>query len=414
MDHVASPKVAPRLAFLALLSCGCPSAALVHAAPPEATSGLPPLGERDFEALTLDPSSLGSLDAGPLFERLASSSFAYYRFINPELTGLICERYAEEIRDEPMVNLHGDAHLEQYAVAVDGRGLADFDASTPGKPMVDFMRFATSLWLAADARQLDASRAVQAFFVGYRTALERADFEAPEPRVATAIRKSFKPPLEWIAQVEGFMEAPQDKVSEDATDRAGKEYIGVMARQNPDLGPGFFKPKRMGTLKMGIGSAREAKYLVRVEGETAAPDDDVFLEAKQVPSRPTAGCLDQPVAVPAAARIIEGQRRLSTGPQRFLGVFDFDERQFFIHAWRVNYTELSHTQIETNRDLEEIAFDVGVQLGHGHPKDIGDPKRNGLRPYLVTISERVEPTVATDARQLARLVTRAWQKSTAR
>ena len=37
----------------------------------------------------------------------------------------------------PLFNLHGDAHLEQYAITDLGRGLTDFDDSSRGPAIVE-------------------------------------------------------------------------------------------------------------------------------------------------------------------------------------------------------------------------------------------------------------------------------------
>ena len=41
----------------------------------------------------------------------------------------------------PTVTLHGDPHLEQYAVTDAGRGLTDFDDASKGPAILDLVRF---------------------------------------------------------------------------------------------------------------------------------------------------------------------------------------------------------------------------------------------------------------------------------
>ena len=52
----------------------------------------------------------------------------------------------------PEVNLHGDAHIEQYTVTNLGRGLSDFDDCTRGKAVIDLVRLGTSILIAARER----------------------------------------------------------------------------------------------------------------------------------------------------------------------------------------------------------------------------------------------------------------------
>ena len=72
------------------------------------------------------------------------------------------------------MRLHGDAHVEQYAVTDDSRGLDDFDDSALGPAVVDIVRFLGSLDLVARQKgwldQRDAF--VDAFFRGYERALQ--------------------------------------------------------------------------------------------------------------------------------------------------------------------------------------------------------------------------------------------------
>ena len=67
-------------------------------------------------------------------------------------------------------------------------------------------------------------------------------------------------------------------ISLDTFERGKKWYVDAMTAQHPELPAHFFATKRVGRLHAGIGSALNEKYLMRVEGATPAPDDDVILE----------------------------------------------------------------------------------------------------------------------------------------
>ena len=114
-------------------------------------------------------------DAPPEFRaRLAESPLAFFRFVNRAWTHAVCDAFTGEAPDLPPVRLHGDAHIEQYAVTATARGLDDFDDSARGPVVVDIVRFLGSLELAAKQREWTASlpAAVDAFFAAYRHALE--------------------------------------------------------------------------------------------------------------------------------------------------------------------------------------------------------------------------------------------------
>jgi len=91
------------------------------------------------------------------------------------------------------VNLHGDAHLEPYAVTRLGRGLTDFDDTTKGKPVIDLVRFGTSILLAAREKGWTSSESslLDAFFRGYRATLRNPGLQIHTPEFATRARKGF-------------------------------------------------------------------------------------------------------------------------------------------------------------------------------------------------------------------------------
>src|SRR5262245_11516163 len=86
-----------------------------------------------------------------LIDRVRADPFTYFRFINRAWTARVCERFAD-VTNPTIVRLHGDAHVEQFAVTNDAWGLDDFDDSTRGPTFVDIVRFLGSIDLAARER----------------------------------------------------------------------------------------------------------------------------------------------------------------------------------------------------------------------------------------------------------------------
>ena len=208
-------------------------------APLAASSTSPPRPpERDALALEFRASDFADRDA--LLGDLVESRFRYFRYVNGPFSSAICRRFAKgaaEAGKMPTVNLHGDAHVEQYAVALDGRGLADFDAATLGPPVIDWVRFATSLWLVADGDAAAGSSAVSAFFRGYRAALADPSVQAPEPRVAARMREKWGTPVAWLDGVETLM-VPLPLDEQEHMSEASAEYVAQILRQNPALRSG--------------------------------------------------------------------------------------------------------------------------------------------------------------------------------
>ena len=67
--------------------------------------------------------------------------------MNAAFAAETCRLFADVAASLPEVNLHGDAHVEQFAVTSLGSGLTDFDDCTRGDAVIDLVRFGTSLLL---------------------------------------------------------------------------------------------------------------------------------------------------------------------------------------------------------------------------------------------------------------------------
>lgn len=389
--------------------CGCTSAVVERPAGAERASATPPAAEADPLAIDYDRASFDH--ERKLLDRLRSSAFAYFRYLAGPFARTVCERYGATMASMPTVNLHGDVHVEQYAVADDGFGIVDFDDATKGPPLLDWLRFATSLFLAAKGDDASARVALDEFVEGYRKGLEdpNAVMAAPEPGPAKRIRQGFNTtPAEWLDQVTALIR-PLDNVDQAKMQQARTQYIGQILKQNPDLNEGFFALKKGGALDMGIGSAHEKKFLVRVEGPTASPEDDVILEKKQMKHQLLGKCVRGDASDPT--RVIDAQSRFSRSPQRFLGYVMLGSDAYYVHAWRVHYTELRVDDLKSPRELAEIAYDVGLQLGRGHPMfPYAAEQSRAERQSIAHALAEVLPSLADDARELAARTTRGYER----
>lgn len=355
--------------------------------------------------LAIDAEALALRDR-PTAEKIAKSPVAYFRYTNRPFVDLVCARYADMLDRMPLVHAHGDAHLEQYAVAAEGRGLADFDASAVGPPVVDLVRFATSLVLASRT-EADARAAIDALLRGYVRALEEPTTTIPEPVVVARLRARFAPStVAWLDRVEKLIVPipPRDLPMYEA---GWADFVGQLRAQDPSIDPAFFRIKVGGHLESGIGSAHAEKVLVRIEGPTPAPEDDLVMEAKAVEAGALGTCM-RGVDLDAT-RVIKGQAQISNAPQRFLAAGRIKGKPFYSHTWLVHYTELSIADIHSPAELAEIAEDVGIQLGRGHAKREDASRVPEQRRALKVAAAAFGPGLAGVAVDLSREVTRAWQ-----
>lgn len=316
----------------------------------------------------LIPADAPELSANPaLGGRLRASPHSYFRGIGARFTTLLCEKAGREAAALPMVTLHGDAHLEQYAVTDRGRGLMDFDDSTSGSALIDLARFATSIELAARERGFEGGgrSAIAAFLQGYARALEHRESVAPEPALARELRRGFaRDRQDSLARAESLMiPLPPEKSPPSAILLRASELLAEAAHRPVS----FFRIKKTGTLRIGIGSAADERYLLRIEGSTSRDQDDVMLELKEVRRLPELTCIH---AEPGGTRIMVGQANLAYEAFSYVGTLALESptgaRHYWFHAWPDNYAELRVASLPSPQALQEVAFDVGVQLGRGH------------------------------------------------
>jgi hypothetical protein len=348
------------------------------------------------------------LAANPaLRARLRATPHGFFRFVNLAFTREVCRRFKDLAASAPAVTLHGDCHLEQYAVTEIGRGLTDFDDSATGPAFVDIVRFGVSIHLAARERRWvrEADGIYAAFRSGYRKALADPTVEAPEPQFARRVKAGFDyDRTACLARAEAFMETLPEHQPE--VDEATRELTTRMLAQNAGLPPWFFRVKKMGTLRLGIGSALSAKYLVRIEGPTDADEDDLILEAKELVDRQSVGCL---LVAPGPSRIFTGDARIAYQPFRFPGTVHIGTKTLWIHAWPDNYVELDIQQsLRSPGELREIAYDVGVQLGRGHPRGQAEMDEGMLRKRL--LETLPEPRLRQAVIDLTSETLRAWTR----
>lgn len=342
-----------------------------------------------------------------LLARLRATPHGFFRFVNAAFTQEVCRRFASLKQPQPSVTLHGDCHVEQYAVTDEGRGLTDFDDSVDGPAYVDIVRFGVSLQLAA--RQLgwtrDAKWIFEGFERGYRKALIEPDTEAAVPEAARRIAESFvHDRKDSLARAEALMEGLQDLSPE--LEAVRHQVVLDEVAKDAGLPAHWFRHKKVGLLRLGVGSALSAKYLIRIEGPTRSDEDDVMVEAKEIVDRESSGCIQ---VTPGPSRILAADARLAYQPFRFPGVIHLDGKTFWVHAWTDNYQELNlQSSFRTPSELREVAYDVGVQLGRGHPRRLEGDAAAQLRMEI--LRSLPMDRIRYEIRALTDETLRAWRR----
>jgi uncharacterized protein (DUF2252 family) len=355
---------ARRLGVVAAAALGLAVAALGAAAPAEVPRRLRP----SDEALAAAP--------GELIDKLRADAYVYFRFVNRAWTARVCEVFADT-PEVPVVRLHGDAHVEQFAFTRDAWGLDDFDDSARGAAVVDVVRFLGSLDLASRQRgwgtERDALRT--RFFDGLRQGLSDPAYRAPMPSVVQRLRaRQPRTQRDFLAWGEGLLR-PLDDVRWGIVIRGVQKFDAFIRGEGGQFAPGYFTVVHAGWLRIGVGSATARKMLIRVQGPTANPDDDVLLEAKEVATLDGIACL-QDSPKPLAHRIVRGSQQmgrlkheiLAVGPTMLIPA-SADRAEYWLEwwvtSWDPTYREVRLADLRSSEDLAAIAYDAGLQLGTG-------------------------------------------------
>ncbi len=363
-------------------------------------------GRAAADGLALDPGDPRFSDRPDLLAKLSATPHGYFRFVNAAFAAETCRLFTDVARSLPEVNLHGDAHVEQFAVTSLGSGLTDFDDCTRGYAIIDLVRFGTSLLLTAREKgwASEEERFVDAFLKGYRSGL-RGGAWTRWPDLVTRIRAGFK----WdhaltLRQADALIDKaplPRDAFAD------GVRQFAELVRFGRDLPAWFFEVKRIGSVTMGVGSALDEKYLIIFEGDTPAAGDDLVVEAKQIRDLSGNPCLRTDVG---ASRILDGQRLIAYEPFAYAAVVPHGTKYFWMHDWTDDYQEaVIASVILSPRDLREVAHDVGLQMGRAHPKlPDGAPDKSRRKADLDSLLA-IEARLRAAIRQMARETEAAWR-----
>jgi hypothetical protein len=349
-------------------------------------------------------------DASPqLVDRLRADPFVYFRFLNRAWTSRVCELFAD-VPNQPVVRIHGDAHVEQFALTRDAWGLDDFDDSTRGPAFVDIVRFLGSIDVATRQRGWTRQRDAlwDRFLEGYRRGLSNPDDRPPEPGIVRRLREQAPVTrAAFLAWGETLMR-PLDEPTARLVVTAMGNFERFVRDERSEFAPGYFGVKRAGWMHIGIGSAATRKVLIRVEGPTGDAGDDELLEAKEVANLEGVHCLEGQTAR-RALRVVHGAQQLGRLKHNILAIgpsmltptaADRAEqwRDWLMFSWEPSYREVVLDDLRSVEDLAAIAYDAGVQLGGSESQ--GVRARNQALASLARLEGRLRQATSTIVEEL--------------
>jgi hypothetical protein len=377
--------------------------------------------ERDPGPIRAEPKSLEQ--ATPeLIKRLRAEPYAYFRFVNRPWIARVCDLFARDLEELPLVRLHGDAHVEQFAVTQSAWGLDDFDDSARGPAVVDIERFLGSIDLVARERSWENQRdkLFDRFVEGYKRGLLEPDYLPPPPNIVSRLRAQAPVTrAAFLAWGESKMQ-PLADASMKAVLAGMEAFSRVMRRERLDLAPEYFRVVRAGWVQSGVGSAVTPKIMIRVRGPSDDPADDELLESKKIGDLGGLPCIKTPMDQPTL-RIIDGSKQLgrlkynilAAGPELVVPeVMARGERlqDWWIRSLDPSYRQISSTDLQSVGDLAAISYDAGVQLGAGRLQDQTVPLSVYDRKRILSTTARIEKRYRQEASKLVDDLLRGWRE----
>jgi len=358
-----------------------------------------------------------------LVRRVQADAYNYFRLVNREWTVRACEMFAADLPGQPIAQLHGDAHLEQYAFTADAWGLDDFDDSARGPAFVDILRFLGSLTLFVQDRgwAVHTERLFDRFFEGYRQGVSNPAFQPPEPEIIRRLlaKTPQRTPAAFLEWADGLMRPLSDVQMQGAV--AGMKVFSSALRQElPATPDGYFDIVRAGRLRIGVGSAAVPKVLFRVRGPSADPSDDVVLEAKATRGLEGTACLQQAHGRPTM-RVVTGNRQvgrlrheiLAAGPDLpvdELKLQRFHLKDWWLRSWEASYREVARSDYRTVNELAAVVFDSGVQLGAGRIHGTEGAAAAELTAASLASLDALEPRLRTATQTLVGELLAGWRE----
>jgi hypothetical protein len=345
--------------------------------------------------------------------KLERHRLSYFRMLAEVFELRTCEAFRDIAAALPITVVQGDAHVEQFAVTDKSYGLDDFDRGGIGPAVIDLVRYAASLHVACTdvAWRCDGDAAIERFLTTYRAAL----IDEPTPRQPAVVQRlRVKAPSSravWLSEIDERI-VPIEPSLEADVHRSWAPFVKLMRDIHPEWPGAALRIVRLGWLRIGIGSAREPKVLIRIAGPTAHPEDDVIVEAREgMPSKPGScvwrGAPGQSPVLMSMVMAIVGRR---VPELHGFAAIPGRTRSFWLQSWDPRYVELSISDITSQSELEELASDAGRQLAGHLWTSVPEPLRRYQRYAQAAAFDETHPRIVQLALALAQESNAAWER----
>ena len=328
--------------------------------------------------------------------RMAAGPFAFFRGAAPLMAADLATLPVTGLR----VQLCGDAHVRNLGAYAAPEGhlvfdINDFDETVPGPWEWDVKRLAASLVLAgreAGESNSGCRDSAEAMVRSYRTSMDRfaamrmhdlAKVEVLRGRKGTPVhavlqKASRKTPMETLKKLAvihprtGHRFHDRPPVLRHVNIRTQREVVKSLRPYQKTVSASYqwilqlYEPVDVAFKIVGTGSVGTRDYVVLLFGNGV--QDPLILQVKEeLPSCYMPYLSHLPPAKHEGRRVAEGQQRMQTVADPFLGYTTIDGRHFLVrqlcdHKASIDLTNLKGTA------LREYAVVCGELLAKGHAR----------------------------------------------
>ena len=352
---------------------------------------------RDPVAMILAANSNRLRDLVPIkMGRMAAGPFAFFRGAAPLMAADLATLPVTGLR----VQICGDAHVRNLGAYAAPEGhlvfdINDFDETVPGPWEWDVKRLAASLVLAgreAGESKSGCRDSAEAMVRSYRTSMDRfaamrmhdlAKVEVLRGRKGTPVhavlqKASRKTPMETLKKLAvihprtGHRFHDRPPVLRHVDIRTQREVLKSLRPYQKTVSASYqwilqlYEPVDVAFKIVGTGSVGTRDYVVLLFGNGV--QDPLILQVKEeLPSCYMPYLSHLPPAKHEGRRVAEGQQRMQTVADPFLGYTTIDGRHFLVrqlcdHKASIDLTNLKGTA------LREYAVVCGELLAKGHAR----------------------------------------------
>ncbi|TAF65427.1 MAG: DUF2252 domain-containing protein [Cytophagales bacterium] len=280
-----------------------------------------------------------------------------------------------DLKTTPAVFLHGNPHIENFAILAKGAGMVDFDRSRLGPYSWDIVRFLCSLALKRTKKDKNflSDRVVQYFVEGYQKGFSAPELPHKPLSDLLKIKKVnwempmseyLKKNIKWAKKLRQNPLPNNDEWANDVLNAYLKSRNEVSLLEH-------YQVQEIGQALGSLGNQRVLITLAPKDNENS--QDHLLLDLKTVYQDPDNELFRSPVTH-HGERMILASQLYAPELEENMGFFTYQNQQYWGRKVPTQAVKIKGNISDIRQT--DIAYCVGTQLGRGHRLSL----QNGYNP----------------------------------